>query len=363
MEQSAEGLDLALLLAPIPGDNPAGSDLRRDGSPQSLYFRLRDARAEARAAERAMESEERESAPPPQWRQIRALAEEALRTAAKDLEIAGWLTEALLRSDGLKGMAFGVRVMTGLVEGFWEGLSPLPDEDGISSRLAPLAALNGVEGNGTLIQPLRRLPLFSRADGAAFQLWQYQQSCELLTVVDEARRQQRLAAGIVPFETVESEARLAGGRHFAELRQEAAAAAEAWQALGEALERRAGADAPPAGRVSELLQEIGGIAERFAEPEKKAAAREAETPLPAPAAFSAALPAGGIGSREEALATLAAIADFFRRTEPLSPLAYTLQEAVRRAHLSWPQLLEEIVPDETARAAILTSLGIKPPSQ
>ena len=39
---------------------------------------------------------------------------------------------------------------------------------------------------------------------------------------------------------------------------------------------------------------------------------------------------------------IAAIAEFFRRTEPLSPLSYTLQEAVRRARMSWPELLEEI---------------------
>ena len=68
-----------------------------------------------------------------------------------------------------------------------------------------------------------------------------------------------------------------------------------------------------------------------------------------------------MASREEALRTLAAIAEFFRRTEPLSPLSYTLQEAVRRARMSWPDLLEEIVPDAGQRSQILLSLGIRPP--
>ena len=85
------------------------------------------------------------------------------------------------------------------------------------------------------------------------------------------------------------------------------------------------------------------------------------------AGVAAAAAPGGAGvsaslaSREEALRSLAAIADFFRRTEPLSPLSYTLQEAVRRARMSWPELLEEIVPDIGLRGQILTSLGIKPP--
>jgi type VI secretion system protein ImpA len=74
-----------------------------------------------------------------------------------------------------------------------------------------------------------------------------------------------------------------------------------------------------------------------------------------------AIPAGTVATREEALRNLAAIAEFFRRTEPLSPLSYTLQEAVRRARLSWPELLEEIVPDLAIRGQILTSLGIRPP--
>ena len=68
-----------------------------------------------------------------------------------------------------------------------------------------------------------------------------------------------------------------------------------------------------------------------------------------------------MASREEALRSLAAIAEFFRRTEPLSPLSYTLQEAVRRARMSWPELLEEIVPDAGQRSQILLSLGIRPP--
>jgi hypothetical protein len=34
---------------------------------------------------------------------------------------------------------------------------------------------------------------------------------------------------------------------------------------------------------------------------------------------------------------------------------------VRRARMSWPELLEEIVPDLGLRAQILISLGIRPP--
>ncbi len=68
-------------------------------------------------------------------------------------------------------------------------------------------------------------------------------------------------------------------------------------------------------------------------------------------------------SRDDALKTLETIATFFRRTEPASPLAYTLDDAIRRARLTWPELLEEVVPDAGVRQAILNSLGIRPASQ
>ena len=46
---------LADLAAPLPGGAPAGPDLRQDFTPQSLYYRLRDARAEAREIERRVD--------------------------------------------------------------------------------------------------------------------------------------------------------------------------------------------------------------------------------------------------------------------------------------------------------------------
>ena len=374
MDEIPEGFDLEALLAPVPGEAPAGTDLRQDDSPQSLYYRLRDARTEARAVERDMESPDPDRPPapwpPPQWRTIRELATEALGQT-KDLEIAAWLTEALLRGNGLPGLTAGVKLMTGLVEVFWDELFPLPDDEGIATRVAPVAGLNGFAGNGTLIQPLRRLGLFVRPDGAPLEFWQYEQSERVAEAADEAARQQRLTAGAIPFDTLYNEAVAAGGAHFAGLQAAAVAAAEAWRLLGETFDSRAGTDAPPTSAVRDLLDKIAAIAARFASGE--AGAPAAGTPAPATdgAGVSAApatagqgtAPAGPIATREEALRALLDIAEYFRRTEPLSPLAYTLQEAVRRARMNWPQLLEEIVPDPTARAAILTSLGIRPSSE
>lgn len=69
-----DALPVSPRLPPVSDDAPAGPDLRGDLSPQSLYFRLRDARAEARSAERRADSGDDETprtgepAPLERWR-------------------------------------------------------------------------------------------------------------------------------------------------------------------------------------------------------------------------------------------------------------------------------------------------------
>lgn len=357
------GIDLTALLAPA-GEGAAGEDLRADYAPQSLYYRLRDARAEARAAERAADAGENEGGQPPQWRIIADLAPQALERS-KDLEVAAWYTEALLRLEGLAGLAAGFRLMHGLVEGYWETLYPLPDEDGMATRVAPVTGLNGQGGDGTLIQPLRKLVLFNRPDGTPLFFWQYEQAAKVSALGDAQHRAQRLAAGVLPFDVVEAEAG-AAATQIATIREAAREAAAAWQSLSEALDTRAGADGPSTSRVRDLLAEIAEVATRHGGVESSplvAEPTEGEASAGAPSRPAAVGSPGRLETREDALRMLAEVSEFFRRTEPHSPLAYTLAETVRRARLAWPDLLAEIVPDTAARAAILNTLGIRPPPE
>jgi len=66
-----------------------------------------------------------------------------------------------------------------------------------------------------------------------------------------------------------------------------------------------------------------------------------------------------VANREQALKQLEQIAEFFARTEPQSFLAYTLKDAVRRGRMALPELLGEVLADETVRNAMLSALGIR----
>lgn len=363
-----DGIDMEALLAPIPGERPAGVDLREDFSPQSPYYRLRDARAEARAAERAADANPAEDQPlPPQWRNVRDLSLAVLADKTKDLEIAAWLTESLVRSDGLRGLACGAHLLAGLTEAFWDNnLYPTPDEDGIATRVAPVSGLNGEGGGGTLVQPLRKLPLFARPDGSMLAFWQYEQSEELKAEANAARVKQRLAAGVLPLDVVENEARAAGQARFTALRAAGRAAAREWQRMSEAFDARAGMDGPPTSHVRDLLDKIVSTVARYAPAETEAEMAEAAEPAAAGAEagpVASAAPRGPMVTREDMLRELSRIADYFKKMEPQSPIAYTLEEAVRRGRLTWPELLSEVIADAKARDSVLIQLGIRPPPE
>lgn len=365
-----DGIDMEALLAPIEGDSPTGVDLREDFSPQSTYYRLRDARAEARAAERAADANPGEdSVVPPQWRTVRDLSLQALTGKTKDLEIAAWLTEALVRSDGLIGLSAGAHVIAGLAT-FWDdNLYPMPDEDGIATRVAPIGGLNGEGGGGTLFQPLRKLPLFAKPDGAMVAYWNFEQSEALASETDKKKREQRIASGVTPLDALEAIAKSAGEKRFAALRSQVRTAMDEWAAMGAILDEKAGMDSPGTSAVRELLDKIRIMVSRYAGAEEVAAEESPEAEGTGDDGEAADGEGGMVMvrrgpaavNRDDMLRELARIADHFRKTEPQSPLAYTLDEAVRRSRMTWPELLSEVVGDQGVRDNILIQLGIRPP--
>src|SRR6516164_4991146 len=156
---SAAVLDLAKLVAPIPGQKPTGVDLREESSLNSAYYAIKDARNAARAAERQLVGDGEEPTSPPDWRPVLEHGMTVLAGQSKDLEIAAYVIEALVRLHGFAGLRDGFRLARGLVENYWDGLYPQPDEDGLVTRVAPLTGLNGDDAEGTLIQPIAKVPL------------------------------------------------------------------------------------------------------------------------------------------------------------------------------------------------------------
>jgi type VI secretion system ImpA family protein len=119
---SSQNLDLEALLAPIPGENPAGRSLRYEGT----YDAIQEAR---RADDDLPQGPWQRARKVADWAGVIQLASEALSTKSKDLQIAAWLVEALVKQHGFSGLRDGLRLLWELNEGFWASLYP-ESEDG-----------------------------------------------------------------------------------------------------------------------------------------------------------------------------------------------------------------------------------------
>jgi type VI secretion system protein ImpA len=371
--QTPEVLNIQALLAPVPGSSPTGADPRSDVSPAAPFQRLRDLRAQARTQERAADAEEDAAPPTAEWRQIVAAASEILAGQSKDLEVAAMMVEGLTRLHGYAGLRDGFRLLHALVERHWDGLHPAPDEDGLATRLRPITGLNGEGAEGTLIRPIRKIPLI-RGQQGDYALRQILQAGEV-AALDDDRRQQRLAAGAQDLDAVIAAAQAMDAAEVSTALADIVGAQDAFLQLCHGLDQLCGPDSPPSSNIRNVLEaardalflalgDRGQALRQAIGAPPGAAAAVPPAPRPqsngtGPEAPAAEVPAGGIRDREDAFRLIEQAAAWFRRMEPQAPISYTLQEAVRRARLPLPDLIDELIRDDAARGDFLVVAGIR----
>jgi type VI secretion system protein ImpA len=367
-------LDFDTLLAPIPGDSPTGTDLRTDRSPTSPYYTIKTARREARSQEERVASPDEESGrgeAPADWGPVRKIGIEALSEQTKDLEIAAYLIEALLRTDGFAGLRDGFRLARGLVDQFWDGLYPLPDEDGLATRVFSLAGLNGdADREGSLIAPISRVPLANSRTFGTFLFADYQHAVGLLTAKSEdpnakARKTEQGNALLEKINQAVAETPVTFYQTLVGDLQECLAE---FRGLSDSLDQRCGHDSPPTSAIRQAVEGCLEIVQRVAGARLKAAEEGAAAEEQAPGGDGEHAPAGGVAvgggvirSREDAFRNLLQVAEFFRRTEPHTVVSYALEQVVRWGRMPLPELLSELIPDEMIRLALFKQVGIRPP--
>ncbi|PPC76265.1 type VI secretion system protein TssA [Pokkaliibacter plantistimulans] len=361
-------LDFDAILAPISSEAPQGQDPRQDVSPASAYYQLKDVRNQARAAERnALIEDEPLQSCAALWRPIVERVPEVLANEGKDLELVAWLIEALARYQGFAGLAEGFTLAQQLIEAHWDGLYPLPDEDGQETRVAPLIGLNGYDNEGALLMPISTIALTAGSSSGPFALWEYQQAQELERL-DDAKKAQRLKAGAVEMSAITTAARETSTEQFQQLHDQLLAAMAAYQQLVACMDQAVGSPIPSS-RISKRLEEclacvrhLAGDRIKVPKPAVEEVADislsgEGAEPLPGTAA---AAPNGvlQLQQREQAIQTLVQVSEFFRKTEPHSPMSYAIDQVVRWSELSLPELLQELIADQDARKGFFRLTGI-----
>ncbi len=331
---------LEALLAPIPGDNPAGKDLRYD----PRYDQVKEARREDLELPPGGLATDRKVA---DWPQVAKLAEQLLAKETKDLQLAAWLTEALLKRDGLTGLTTGLESVRGILDRYWEGCYPVWDEDDPELRAGPL------EWIGSKLEiPVRRTPI---APGGV-SLLDYSAS---RTIPSEAEaegnrdkrtaREEALGEGKKSPETVDGAIAGATKAFYKALIADTDAAMAATVALEKASDERFGRDAPSFAKLRSSLDDIRRVAAPIL------AQKLIEDPDPIVEEPVAGDGAVGVAdgpltpepvSPADAAARVAMAAKFLRKQDPTNPAPYLMLRGLRwgelraRAPELEPKLLE-----------------------
>ncbi|MGO9894969.1 MAG: ImpA family type VI secretion system protein, partial [Bryobacteraceae bacterium] len=125
-------IDIEALLQPISDSRPCGADLRN----HPIFIQIREARRQEENLSQGVWAYDVKEA---DYGLALKLSVEALTKRGKDLQVAAWLTEALLRREGFAGLWQGLSLIQRLLETYWDSVYPEIDEDGdMDLRATPL---------------------------------------------------------------------------------------------------------------------------------------------------------------------------------------------------------------------------------
>lgn len=375
--------DYTALLAPINESSPCGEDMLFSADFDAITYARRFDDASLDQGEWVTEIKEAD------WPFVAERCSALLATQTKDLRVAVWLTEALAIQDGVPGLAQGYAVLTGLIERFWDQVHPLPEGDDVESRLGNVAWLAGRSA-----ELLRAVPL-TQSDMAFSTLdWDVAQHVAQ-AVKRDPENAHDIARGKPSVEQIDASRRATSRAFYETLLVQFKAFEKALIALDEELERKAGDSAPSFRQTREAFETVYRLAERFArdvgvdpdavfkQPETSQATQDG--PIGAPPTNECSEPSfktplapqlphedfvqtptrvsgrvhGGIQSRADAVAQLRAVADYFRATEPHSPVAYLADKAAEWAGMPLHQWLATVVKDDGTLSHIREMLGVK----
>ena len=357
-------------ISPISETEIAGLDPRSDVSPTSTYYALKDLRNQLRAAERnALVDEEGISSLARDWLPLLEQCSNALKTESKDIEYLAWFIEALCRIHGFKGLAFGFKVASQLLDNYFDALYPSLDaDDEISDKVSALGGLNGSAGEGTLIIPIKSILLTDSVSLDPFTFWEYQQGYDISRLNDD-KREKKLAQGAVDFELIEKSAAETSTEFFVTLKQDIEEAISEFAQLSDVMDKVTGQPQPTSNIKQALEVSLAAVnhiaADKLVAAEQALISEQTQEQLTQNDEEQDAVEAPkkainqAIDSRENAINKLKEIAAFFRKTEPHSPMSYTIEQVIRWSELSLPELLNELITDSDARTGYFKLSGIK----
>jgi type VI secretion system protein ImpA len=375
---SPQILDFEALLKPIAAEKPAGKDIRYDGP----HDAIRQAR---RADDGLAQGEWVREIKAADWPAVIEIATEALATKSKDLQVSSWLTEAMAKRYGFPGLRDGFHLIRELQQRFWDALYPEIEDGDLETRAAPLVWLNE-----ELPLAIRQIPVTQGVSGENYAWLDWKESREVDNLGQEDKAA-ALADGKITGEQFDKTVESTSLAYYRTLSEDLSQLFLEYEQLDQAVEEKfsqLGRQAPTLRDVkraiedcrmlvADIVKKKGGIELEPTppEPESKAEGFFSSGPLrgreelpsqeghrqPDPPVHDGQ-PAGLSlmpQDRADAIRRLASVAEYFRRTEPHSPVAYLVQRAVRWGEMPLEEWLRDVIHDESVLGQLRETLGLK----
>jgi type VI secretion system protein ImpA len=282
-----------------------------------------------------------------------------LATQTKDLRIAGWLLEAATKKRQFEGMAAGFELLTQLCERYWDVLHPLIDDGDAEQRIGNIAWLLTRS-----VQLVKEVPLTEARD-AAFSWADFEAARARVNAATRTGEAVAEIPGQPGMATLDAAKRKSSKGFYESLINNTLHCQAMLVDFERTVDKHLGAQGPSFSQLKDALATVLNTIDRFGadvglkSPANKMVNGSADDVTPLPGEGVAISVSGGIKNRDQALESLRQVAEFFRRTEPHSPVAYLADKAATWGDLPLHTWLKTVVKDPTSLAFIEEMLGVK----
>jgi type VI secretion system ImpA family protein len=335
-------MDLEELLAPVSDDAPAGPDLAYDADRGTIEQAFESSASIDTSGEATATAEI-------DWRPIISQIEQQ-STRTKDIWLAVYLCRGGARSGQLALVETGAEYLAGLLERYWDSVHPQLEEYGFQGRKGPCESL---ARRGEFLGPLERTPLLEHPRLGRFSGGDFERFRAGAETADGYGLFRAALADTPEENLTEIVARL--------------------DAITAAIKRAdavltANADGDTAANFQptyDLLSQMKKAVLSFTSTPAQAEPETDHGVAAGPAASEGGGPriAGRVESREDVIKALDAIADYYRRREPASPVPVALQRAREWVNLDFLSLIEDIAPSALDEAKRVLVSQRKPPGE
>lgn len=297
------------------------------------------------------------------WVFVYEKCQEFLATQSKDLKIASWLVEAAAKVKQFEGMAAGLELITQLCERYWDLIHPQGNDNDFEQRAGNIRWL--------LVRSTQLVKEIPLTEGRATQYaWNDFEAARVRA--NNAAKQGSTAPDLNGKPSLASleTARRKGSKEFYQFLLDSINHCQNKTVeLEQVMDTKLGEDSPSFSPLKDALDTIHKTVGRYgADVGLKVMGLGSEPVEPQILRMQPLLPQTvntanmaaevTISSREQALNQLRKIAEFFRATEPHSPVAYLADKAAAWGDLPLHSWLKTVVKDPNSLSFVEEMLGV-----